>query len=63
MNRAKPQRFTCPHCGLKTTIFGASKFASIEFGRARCDHCEREFMIVNNVSMTEEEYRKESNIQ
>jgi hypothetical protein len=55
--------FTCPHCGFRTSIFGAIKFASIEFGRAKCDHCEQEFMIVNNVAMTKEEYRKGGKVQ
>jgi transcription elongation factor Elf1 len=55
--------FSCPNCGLKTSVFGASKFAAIVFGRARCDHCGQEFLIVNDVAVTEEEYRKESKIQ
>jgi transcription elongation factor Elf1 len=55
--------FSCPHCGLETSVFGASKFATIVFGRARCDHCRQEFLIVNDIAVTEEEYRKESKIQ
>jgi transposase-like protein len=46
----------CPNCGRQTSVFGASKFAKVDFGRARCEHCQQEFVIVNNIPMTEQEY-------
>jgi hypothetical protein len=36
---------------------------SIDFGRTRCDHCDRDFMIVNGVPMTVRQYRESSKVQ
>jgi transcription elongation factor Elf1 len=48
--------FTCPYCGRRTTLFGASDIESIAYGRAKCDHCGQDYMIVNDIPMTEKEY-------
>jgi hypothetical protein len=50
--------FTCPYCGRRTTVFGSSDIDSIAYGRAKCDHCAQEYMIVNDVPMTEKEYQE-----
>ena len=50
--------FTCPHCGRKTLVFCEDQFETIEMGRETCEHCQQEFLIVNDVPMTEQEYQQ-----
>lgn len=50
----------CPHCGEITGIGGASLFETISMSRKKCEQCGEEFLIVNDVPMTEEEYEKKS---
>jgi hypothetical protein len=38
-------------------------FDTIDFGRATCDHCKQEFMIVNDIPMTVQQYRQDSKVQ
>ena len=55
--------FTCPHCGRQTRVFGAEQFDTIEMGRGMCTHCGQEFLIVNDIAMTEQQYREGSKVQ
>jgi transposase-like protein len=52
---------TCPHCKEQTSIPGG--FDYIDAGRFACEHCRSEFLIINNVPMTEEQYRQGSKVQ
>jgi hypothetical protein len=46
----------CPHCGQQTAIPRAAEFAFIDVGRFTCEHYEKEFLVLHNVPMTEQEY-------
>jgi len=50
--------FKCPHCGQETHDPKAALFDSIFMARVTCQHCLREFLVVDNVPMTEEQYRQ-----
>jgi hypothetical protein len=49
---------SAPYCQAETEVIGAAEFATIDVGRAICDNCREEFLIINNVPMTLEQYRK-----
>jgi transcription elongation factor Elf1 len=49
--------FNCPYCKAETDVVGTADFATIDLGRAICEHCGKEFIIVENLPMTEEQYR------
>jgi hypothetical protein len=51
----------CPHCKEQTSIPGG--FDSIEVGIFTCDNCHAEFLIIDDVAMTEEQYRQRSWVQ
>jgi transposase-like protein len=53
----------CPHCGRQTAIPCAAEFAFIEVGRFTCEHCEKEFLALDNVPMTEEGYAAKNKVQ
>jgi transcription elongation factor Elf1 len=55
--------FTCPRCGRKTAVFGADQFDTVDMGRGTCEHCHQEFLIVNDIPTTEDEYRLGRKIQ
>ena len=46
----------CPHCRAQTSILGG--FDSIDAGRFTCEHCLTEFLVIDNVPMSEEQYRR-----
>ena len=46
----------CPHCGEQTGVGTAALFDSILMSRKQCEKCGREFLIVNDVPMTQEQY-------
>ena len=50
---------TCirPYCKQKTGVGTASLFHTVLMSRKTCDKCGREFLIVNDVPMTKEQYR------
>jgi len=50
----------CPYCKQETGLGTAALFDSVLMSRKTCENCGREFLIVNDVSMTEEQYRQES---
>jgi uncharacterized protein YbaR (Trm112 family) len=50
--------FLCPYCRAETEVIGAAEFATIDVGRAICDNCREEFLIIDNVPMRLEQYRK-----
>jgi len=50
----------CPYCKLETGIGTAALFDTVLMSRKTCDKCGREFLIVNDVPMTKEQYKKES---
>jgi transposase-like protein len=50
----KMAMLTCPHCGQRTTIACAEEFAFIDVGRFTCEHCEKEFLVLDNVPMREQ---------
>ena len=41
----------------ETLVFGAEHFDTIDMGRETCTHCGQEFLIVNDIPMTEQQYR------
>ena len=47
---------TCPYCNQNTGIGTAAIFDTILMSRKRCERCGREFLIVNDVPMTQEQY-------
>ena len=46
----------CPHCKQETAIGAAALFDTVFMSRKTCEKCGREFLIVNNVPMTPEQY-------
>jgi len=46
----------CPYCKKETSIGTAALFDTVFMSRKICDQCGREFMIVNDVGMTQEQY-------
>lgn len=52
--------FTCPYCKEKTEVPGAANFWMVDAANAACEHCGRDFVIVDNLAMTEEQYRAAS---
>jgi hypothetical protein len=48
----------CPHCGEQTGIGGAASFDAILLARKTCEHCRLEFLIVDDVPMTEEQHER-----
>ena len=50
----------CPHCKLETGIGTAALFNTVLMSRKTCDKCGRQFVIINDVPMTEEQYRMAS---
>lgn len=51
----------CPHCKAQTAI--PCGFDTIDVGRFTCEHCLTEFLIIDNVPMTEEQYQQGSQVQ
>ena len=51
----------CPHCGEQTGVGTAALFDSILMSRKECEKCGREFLIVNDVPMTEDQYDRMRN--
>jgi transcription elongation factor Elf1 len=47
-------RFKCPHC--KTEIAGKSSMDQVFMARKTCGVCGKEFLIVDDVPMTDAEY-------
>jgi transposase-like protein len=45
----------CPYCKLQTNIPGG--FDEIDVGRFTCELCRSEFLIIDNVPMTQEQYQ------
>jgi hypothetical protein len=50
----------CPHCGEQTGIGGAAFFDAITMARKECEHCRLEFLLVDDVPVTEEQYKRKS---
>jgi transposase-like protein len=46
---------TCPHCVQQSAIPCAEEFAFIDVGRFTCEHCGREFLVMDNVPITEQQ--------
>ena len=46
----------CPYCKQETGVRTAALFDTVLMSRKTCDKCGREFLIVNNVPMTEERW-------
>jgi hypothetical protein len=53
-----PSTVVCPHCHQETGIGTAAAFGHIFMSRKRCEKCGREFLIVIDIPMTEEQYRR-----
>lgn len=58
LSEAKRQHASvkCPHCGEQTKIGVTLLFDPTLMARKRCDHCGLEFLIADDVPMTEEQY-------
>jgi hypothetical protein len=50
--------YICPHCVQDVNDPKADLFDSILMGRLMCAHFAREFLVVNDAPMTEEQYRQ-----
>jgi len=50
----------CPYCKLETGIGTAALFNTVLMSRKTFDKCGRQFVIVNDAPMTEEQYRMAS---
>jgi hypothetical protein len=50
--------FKCAHCGQETNDPKAALFDSIFMARVTYQHCLREFLVVDDVAMTEEQHRE-----
>jgi len=46
----------CPHCKQETGIGTAALFDHVFMSRKRCEKCGKEFLIVDGIAMTEEQY-------
>jgi hypothetical protein len=51
----------CPYCKKETSIGTAALFDTVFMSRKICDQCDREFLIVNDVPMTQEQYDRRVN--
>jgi DNA-directed RNA polymerase subunit RPC12/RpoP len=58
MHRGTQMTYICPHCGQDANDPKADLFDSISMGRLTCANCAREFLVVDDVPMTEEQYRQ-----
>jgi len=47
----------CSHCGRQTSIGAAVLLDIVVMSRKRCEVCGREYLIFNDVPMTEEQYK------
>jgi len=45
----------CPYCHKQTTIPCGAEFQSIDIGRFTCDHCGREFLVIDDVPVIEDQ--------
>jgi hypothetical protein len=52
--------FACPYCKEKTDVQGAANLWMVFAAIAPCEHCGKEFVIVENFPMTEPQYRAAS---
>jgi transposase-like protein len=50
----------CPHCQQETGIGTAALFDHVFMSRTKCERCGKEFLIVNGVPMTREQYARRS---
>jgi len=54
--------FPCPYRKKQTKVPGATPFTTIFLAKASCQACSKEFIVIDNVPLTQEQYR-ESNSQ
>jgi hypothetical protein len=52
--------FACPYCKQKTDVPGATNLWMVFAASALCEHCGKEFVIVESFPMTEAHYRAAS---
>jgi len=50
----------CPHCKHVTGIGTAALFDHVFMSRKRCEKCGKDFLIVDSIPMTEEQYARRS---
>jgi hypothetical protein len=50
--------FPCPYCKNQTKVPGATPFTTIFVAKATCQQCSKEFIVVDNVPLTQEQYRE-----
>jgi transposase-like protein len=51
----------CPYCKQETGIGTAALFDTVLMSRKTCEKCGREFLIVNDMPMTQEQYDRRVN--
>jgi uncharacterized protein YbaR (Trm112 family) len=51
------EMFNCPYCKQQTNAPMAARFAAIDVMRANCENCDKEFVIVESLPVTEEQYQ------
>jgi hypothetical protein len=54
---------SCPHCGQEADDPKAALFDSISMARLTCQHCRQESLVVDDVPITEEQYRRGNIVQ
>jgi len=50
----------CPYCQQETGIGTAALFDHVFMSRKKCERCGKEFLIVDGVPMTQEQYARRS---
>ena len=50
----------CPRCKQETGIGTAALFDHVFMSRKRCEKCGKDFLIVDGIPMTEEQYARRS---
>jgi transposase-like protein len=51
----------CPYCKQETGVGTAGLFDTVLMSRKTCEKCDRDFLIVNDVPMTQEQYDRRVN--
>ena len=52
-NAIIPTMLECPYCHKQTAIPGDGEIVSIDVARLTCDHCDKEFLVIDNVPVIE----------
>jgi uncharacterized protein YbaR (Trm112 family) len=45
----------CPYCHKSAKVPSGDEFEFVDIGRLTCEHCEREFLVIDNVPVIEDQ--------